>query len=422
MIQHIKDWLYFPVASYFRFWARLQLRRWKPRVLLVTGSSGKTTLLHLLEAQFGGRAHYSHHANSAFGIPFDILGFPERSNAKSEWVTLFLAAPFRAFRRPFNEKLYVVEADSDRPGEAAFISGLVAPEVTIWLSSDKSHSYNFDHQVPGEFAQVEEAIAHELGTYAARAAKLAIINEAESLISAQTNRISAEVEAVRAGSVSAYEVSATRTAFTVDGQIYQVPALEPREVGVSIAAVVKACQYFKVEVDPEFSRFASPPGRSSVFMGIKNTTLIDSTYNAIPDAVRAILNLYAQYPGKPKWLVISDMLEQGESEAAEHEAIAESIAALQLDRIILMGPRMSKHTAPKLKELVGSKTPIEVFLKPRPVLDYLEKEIKGGEIILFKGSRFLDGVVEHLLADPSDEAKLCRRGPVWQRRREQWGL
>ncbi|HUC20509.1 MAG TPA: cyanophycin synthetase, partial [Candidatus Polarisedimenticolaceae bacterium] len=222
--------------------------------------------------------------------------------------------------------------------------------------------------------------------------------------------------------VTGYKIAADHTGFKVDGKAYTIPALAPAEVGLSLAAVVKLCQYLKVTVDPGFKQFISPPGRSSVFKGIKNTVLIDSTYNAIPDAVRAVLGLFDKYPARHKWLVISDMLEQGESEAREHEAIAESIAGLDLDRIIVMGPRMSKHTAPKLRELAGKKTKIQVFLKPRPVLDYLQEELKGGETILFKGSRFLDGVVEHLLADPEDAAKLCRRGPVWQKRREQWGL
>lgn len=423
MMQKIKHLLYFPVAGYFRFWARIQLKRWNPRIVLVTGSSGKTTLLHLLEAQLGDRAHYSHHANSAFGIPFDVLGFPKRTNAKTEWIGLIVTTPLRAFKKPYKQMIYVVEADSDRPGEAAFITNLIKPEVTIWLSSDKSHSQNFDSQVAHKrFADVREAIAYEFGTYLAAASKLAVINDSEALIINQGDRTTAKIEAVQVDNVTGYALKSDRTDFTIDRKKYTIPALVPKEVGISVAAVIKTCEYLKVQIDPSFTRFIEPPGRSSVFKGTKNTVLIDSTYNAIPDAVRAMLNLYASYPGKPKWLVISDMLEQGQSEAEEHVAIAESIAALDLDRIILMGPRMSKYTGPKLKELIAKKGTIVVFLKPRPVLDYLQENLKGGEIILFKGSRFLDGVVEHLLANPEDEAKLCRRGPVWQRRREQWGL
>ena len=61
------------------FCAQIQLFLWKPRIIVITGSSGKTTLLHLIEAQLGNRAKYSHFANSSFGIPFDILGLKRKN-------------------------------------------------------------------------------------------------------------------------------------------------------------------------------------------------------------------------------------------------------------------------------------------------------------------------------------------------------
>ena len=51
MLEKLKARLYFLVAGYFAFWARLVLRRWQPVIILVTGSSGKTTLFHLLEVR-----------------------------------------------------------------------------------------------------------------------------------------------------------------------------------------------------------------------------------------------------------------------------------------------------------------------------------------------------------------------------------
>ena len=48
MFGQLKKKLYFPVAGYFRFFAAIRLKRWNPRIIVVTGSNGKTTLLHLL--------------------------------------------------------------------------------------------------------------------------------------------------------------------------------------------------------------------------------------------------------------------------------------------------------------------------------------------------------------------------------------
>ncbi len=419
MLRRFKRALYFPVAHYFRFWARIQLKRWHPRVILVTGSSGKTTLLHLLEAQLGPAAHYSHKANSAFGLSFDILGIIPKGTGKLEWFGLIFKTPLAAFRRPYPETLYVAEADSDRPDEAAFISGLLNPEVVIWLSSDLSHSHNFDRLAKGSVAQ---AIAQEFGAYLAAASKLVIINGDSALINSQTQRASALMHPVSKADLSSYKITPSTTEFKIGGKVYSVPALLPEEAGLSVAAVKKACDYLNLPLDADFGLFVPPPGRSSIFTGIKGITLIDSTYNAIPDAVRATLNLFAHYPAKTKWLVLGDMVEQGVSEQGEHEKLAVEIFKLKADRIILVGPRVQQYTAPKLLELGGDRLNVITFTKPRPALDYLRAEVKGGETILFKGARFLEGVVEQLLADPSDAAKLAKRELVWQKRRAQWGL
>ena len=144
MIKQIKSALYFPIAYYFRFWAWIQLNSWKPRIIVITGSSGKTTLLRLIESQLGDKAKYSHQANSSYGIPFDILGLKRISLMLDEWPYLFLLAPFKAFRKAPKEKLYIVEADCDRPYEGKFLASLLKPEITLWISS----SLNFLRKFP----------------------------------------------------------------------------------------------------------------------------------------------------------------------------------------------------------------------------------------------------------------------------------
>src|SRR3989344_1007619 len=109
MLSKIKKMFYFPTASYFRFFAKIRLKIWKHYVIVITGSSGKTTLLHLIESQIGDRAKYSHLANSSFGIPFDILGLKRKTFAHYEWVYLFLMAPFCMFKNTPKEKIYVAE-------------------------------------------------------------------------------------------------------------------------------------------------------------------------------------------------------------------------------------------------------------------------------------------------------------------------
>ena len=80
-----KKRFYFRVANYFRHFANRAFKRWNPRVIAVTGSAGKTTMMTMLEHEIGKRAHYSHDANSAFGIPFDMLGLKGIRGSKLKW-------------------------------------------------------------------------------------------------------------------------------------------------------------------------------------------------------------------------------------------------------------------------------------------------------------------------------------------------
>jgi len=126
--------------------------------------------------------------------------------------------------------------------------------------------------------------------------------------------------------------------------------------------------------------------------------------------------MVAKLPAKEKWLILGDLTEQGMQEKEEHEKIAHMLMLSGFQKIILVGPRLAKYAWPILKERAIS------FEKPREALDYIIASLSGGETLVFKGARFLEGIIEHLLANKADVEKLCRREVVWQKRRKQWGL
>lgn len=416
MIAQFKKLLYFPIATYFKFFASIQLAIWKPKIVVVTGSSGKTTLLHLIEAQIGGLAKYSHHANSSYGIPFDILDLKRKSLTVEEWPLLFLLAPFKAFKKPPEEKLYIVEADCDRPNEGKFLGSLLKPEVLLWLNVYKTHSMNFK-------APVEDHIAKEFGYFIEYTKKLTIVNGDSKLILSQLHRTKSDVNKItRNKYLKKYSVSRSGTDFHLKNGHYLFSSLLPEDVFYSIEMCLSLLDYLKIKLDPMFPKFDLAPGRSSIFKGIKGTTIVDSTYNANIGSMAVILDMFGKISVREKWVILGDMLEQGGEEKIEHEKLAELIASLNLKKAVLMGPRVSEYTYPKLKVLVGNKMEVIKFITPVEVLSCLKETLKGGETLLFKGARFLEGVIENLLLDKDDVKKLARREKIWEIRRKQWGL
>ena len=420
MTQYLKIALYFTVARYFSFFARIRLRRWKPRVVIITGSNGKTTALHLTAWQLGSAAKYSFRANSAFGIPFDILGLKRANYSLFEWPALFLMAPFYALKGPHPEKLYIVEVDGDRPGDGDFFGPLLRPEVCVWLSSARTHSMLFEKSVErGEFPSVDEAIAHGFGRFLAHTSKLAIINADNPRILEHATNAGVPLHGIREQDVlTAYRVSTSGSEFTISGIPYRLPYILPKEILYGIASAVKIAGYFGMQPTNDPAGLTMPPGRSSLLRGVKNTTLLDSSYNADAESVAAIVRMAEMLTGE-KWMVLGDLIEQGKLEQEEHERLARILATCDFRRIVLVGPRTQMYVKPILE--AAGKT-VASFISPRDALDYIVSELSGGEILIFKGARFLEGIIEHLLLDKADAAHLCRREAVWVARRKKFGI
>lgn len=387
-------------------------------MIAVTGSVGKTTLLNLLEVQLGTRAHYSHNANSAYGLAFDILGMDGVRGSKLKWLYLFIAAPIRSLHFKHTEEFYVVEIDGERPKETQYLASWLKPEVTFWVSVGRTHAVFYDQQVKdGLFQSVDEAILHEFSYLPKHTRELVIYNADSDQIVQAIESVTVTAQPVSKGSLERYEVWADRTEFVVNGVTYVFSDPMPEEVYVQLAMLGVFAEYLNEPVVTDLSAFVQPPGRSNFYRGKKDVKLIDSTYNAHLISMESIVNLYQKMVAGEKWIVIGDIVEQGESEAAEHTRLGDILKAAEFDRYVLVGRRTQKHTYPQMDR---SKT--VTFLHPKDAAKYLASELAGGETVLFKGSQYLEGAVEYLLEDPSDAAKLPRQEPAARARRAKWGL
>ena len=416
----LKKRLYFSVAKYFRFFANRAFKRWNPRVIAVTGSAGKTTMLNLLEHEMGGRAHFSHDANSAFGISFDMLGLKGVRGSKIRWFWLLIAAPFRGLFYRHKEPFYVVEIDGERPHEAEFLAEWLKPEVTIWVSIGLSHAIQFEKVVEeGKFDSLSEAITAEFANLPLNTSKRVYIDADSKLMVEATSKIKAKVIPIKKSNLKKYVVYPDSTDFTYGDTTFHFNHPEPKDVAFNLFVLQDLMKYLKLPFNPDFSDLEVAPGRSSYFVGKKGIQIVDSSYNAHMISMTSILDMAKRMHAERKWLIIGDIVDQGSIEAEEHEKLAELIADVKPDRVVLVGHRTKQYTAPKLKELGVSAV---ATTDPRKALTYIEKHITGKETLIFKGSHYLEWIIEKLLADPKDAKKLCRREKAAVQRRKSWGL
>ena len=419
-VAKFKKKFYFVAAQYFRFFANASFKRWQPRVIAVTGSVGKTTMLHLLEASLGKRAHYSHNANSAFGIAFDMVGIDGIRGSKLRWLYLIFAVPIRSLFYKHTEKFYVVEIDGERPHEAEFLANWLKPEVTMWVSLGLSHAIQFEGQVKaGLYPDLQTAIAHEFATLPANTTKRVYIDADNKLMRELTSDIKAEVVAVNSTMLKRYQVYPTRTDFTIKDTTYHFAQPQPRELAIQLLMLDDLLRYLKITLKTDFSKVEFAPGRSSYLPGKNGIKIIDSSYNAHLISMESILKMTKAMHAGHKWLIIGDIVEQGSIEGDEHRKLADMIAAVKPEMVILVGRRTKKYTAPRLKK---SGLTVCTTLDPRKALKFIEKNTNGDETLIFKGSQYLEWIIEKLLQNPEDADKLPRREPAAVKRRAKRGL
>lgn len=415
-----KKRFYFVAARYFRFFAGFAFRRWHPRVIAVTGSAGKTTMLHMIEFELGDRAHYSHDANSAFGIAFDLLGLDGVRGSKLRWLQLIFMAPIRACYYKRKGEFYVVEIDGERPHETEFLAIWLKPEVTLWVTFGLSHAVQFEREVAeGKYPNLEQAIAHEFATLPANTTKRVYIDASSEPMREATRGIKAEVIVVDKKQLKRYSVYPTRTDFVFANASFHFSQPQPRDLTVQLLMLEDLVSYLGLPLRTDFHDMPIPPGRSSYFRGKNGLKIIDSSYNAHLISAQSILEMARDLHAGHKWLIIGDIVDQGKIEGEEHRKLADLIADAEPEMVILVGRRTKAYTAPRLKELgITARTTLD----PHKALKYIEDNTTGDETLIFKGSQYLEWIIEKLLEDPADAAKLPRREPSAVKRRQKWGL
>lgn len=434
--------LYFIVGRYFALLASIVLYRWKPRIIAVTGSAGKSTAVDLicsvLESKYTVRKSYK--ANSAIGVPLDILNIhPKRFNRK-EWVSIAVKCIFSALRllvAPYRAQIYVVELDSDRPGEMQFFSRLIKPEVIFLVSCYATHTANFEHLVSkGLHNNLKLAVSHEFFSFlsSSKSARLILVNGdiPEALLppkGLQDNAILIR-DSKGTSSFSSWELSKNKTLFDIkvlkDQFQFCIPYLTSRVIGYSLVASIHIAQYFDIdvkEVQKILTNTSLPPGRSTVFDGLNGTALIDSTYNSSYYATASMLEVLSTYPGRRKIAVLGDMRELGSLAKEEHENLAQDIIKYKVNNMVLVGPHMKEYVVPYLLNKGLNEDFVHHFPNTYQAGIYIkERLIKKADVLLFKASQntlLFEIIVEMLLENKEDAQHLCRREEIWVKKRQQ---
>lgn len=420
----------------------MQLRKINPFIIGVGGASGKTSLSNfialILEKEY--KVKQGKGKNSETGIPLDILNLSITTNSLLDWIRLLTLSLLRVLFDYRKFEIYVAEMGIDSPLEPknmSYLLKIVKPTVGVLTNISFEHSQQFDPLVDAKSISerkedILELTAKQEGLLLTTLPKegFAVLNLDDENIANLKSEITATcitVSAVNKDAVFYIEkiqnfVDKFLVVFVHNGKRYKIEIANPLPKHfaysflLSIAVVSTKGVEIRNAINALQSDFSLPSGRMTVFKGIKDTILLDSSYNnATLTPILDLLDFVFEI-GKQRRRVgiIGDMRELGTMSKALHEQVANKILTT-LDFAIIIGPLSQKYIEPILRKNKFEFLSYSSFSQSKQAI--LEN-IKPKDIILIKGSQntlFLERVVEMLLQNKEDVKRLCRRGEFWEK-------
>jgi len=443
------------ILYYLRFFARKALQKHQPIIIGIAGSVGKSSTRNAIEAIFKDYFSVKSVGNSETGIPLGILGMKPQNYTKLEWLKLLLRAPL-SLNYLKGTKYLIAEMGIDDPyppKNMKYLLTILKPDIAISLNVSATHTMQFekalspkDKQLNDEekLKKVIQKIAEEdtkiltessckIGIYNADDEALvdAIQKKRKKILSTEiftfgkrkTNDIFyGEYNISLSGTKLSLYVKDIRGKKLQHFKLYFTNMILPKEYQeVFAAAVLAAIQTGLTlsQIKNSLERnFTLPKGRSSIFKGIHNSVIIDSTYNASRRAVEAFLDLVdtlKKATDRPVVFLFGDMRELGDEAYLEHRAVAEKIVGI-VDNLYLVGPLTREYVLPNIKRAKNELHEVRWFDTSIKAGEYMKKHLPHNAIVLAKGSQntiFLEEAIKMILADKKDTKNLCRQDQYW---------
>lgn len=357
--------------------------RWRdrvnPTVIGITGSAGKTTVKELLAAlfaQLGPTRATVGNLNNEIGVPLTLLALVE------------------------TDQFAVIEMGANHRGEIARLTALARPDFAVVTMAGSAHV--------GEFGSLDAIIEAKGELYTGLA------STAQALINLDSNgaeywmaqtvapwvgfALQGGPLADQAHWVGAYEAESATLSIREAGDVilsaYPLPLPGAHNAVNVLAAVAVARAYgmSPTTIAAGLAAFTPPSGRMSLIAYDRSITLIDDSYNANPESMRAALDYLASRPGM-RVAVLGDMGELGAQSAACHQSLGDYAGALPLDAVLTLGDAMHDlvtqcAAGPTACEARACGNPDDILIHLMPYL-VQSRQTQTPLTILFKGSRFM---------------------------------
>ena len=399
------------------------------KLITVAGSVGKTStklaIATLLSQKYRVRLHEGNH-NTHLSAPLAILGinFPGNPRNFWQWHKVFSAARKR-IKSPSSQEPQIIiqELGTDHPGDIERFSKYLAPNIAVITSVSPEHMEFF--------GSIDAVAQEELG--AASFAEIAILNQDD--ISPDFFKYVQNSNVSTYSSIGGANYNFIANSFSlIDGFGGKIQTPEYGEIDVRVkvfgehslrpiigaVAVSAKLGLSSQEIIGGLVSLKPIPGRMNFMRGVKESVLIDDTYNSSPAALEAAIQTLYALSAPSKIAIIGSMNELGESSAFEHQKIGEMLDGISLSWVITVGEQANRFLAPAARlrgcQVYEAKNAIDAGT-------FAHKIMERGSLVLLKGSQgevYLEEATKILLLNKEDENLLVRQDEKWKKTKDEF--
>lgn len=419
------------LQRFLRKLAKLIIWRFNPKIIAITGSVGKTSTKEAIYAVL--KDHFSvrksaGNLNNELGTPLAIIAdwtdeqlkIISRSEPAGKkkirkmffWLTA-IGAGLKAFLfggKSNYPKILILEYGADRPGDIAYLCEMARPHIGVITSVGEI-------PVHVEFFGGPEAVTKEKSKLIEYllASGFAVLNFDNVVVKQMKEKTRGKAIGFGFGADADVKIGnfEARTengwpagvSFKLEYGGSFVPVIMKNSFGRGqvYAAAAAACvglifDLNLVEISESLSKnYAPPKSRLNLIKGVKETCVIDDSYNASPLSMKEALETVKDFQAERKIAVLGDMLELGEYSQIEHEKIGKLTVGI-VDVLITIGPQ-AKFIAKAASEAGFPVEKIKSFDTTVPEVAFVIREImEKGDLVLVKASRGigLDKIVDEI--------------------------
>ncbi len=432
MMTSLKNSVRSLIEAILRFEARLVLFRYKPKVVAVTGSVGKTSAKDMLYAVLQS-AYYVRKSeksfNSDIGIPLAVLGCPNGWNNPFIWMRNIADGLALALLRNAYPAWLVLEVGADRPGDIKRIAKWLSPDIVVVtrlpdipvhveffnspeaLFKEKSHLVRLARETALTVLNADDARVLEMRPHARGKVVTYGLSEGADVVGSHVKIL---YGTAGPGGSRTFPEGVTfhvdHAGHSVPISIFGVVGIQPVYAALAALATGVSSGVNLVAAGDALARVTPAPGRMRIISGLKETLLIDDTYNASPVATQEALATLGNIEHvERKIALLGDMLELGKYSAEEHKEIGRRAAGI-CDLLITVGFR-ARYIAEGALDAGLHESKILQFEDSRKAGEEVKNSIKAGDVILVKGSQSMrmERTVEELMAEPEKKGELLVR-------------